>query len=190
MSEYRRHTWADGEVITAEKLNNIEEGITEAKKGAENIDMKVDRTDIVNNLDTDAPDKPLSAAQGVVLSDMIAEVSAVFSSASKIETGSYVGTGVSGQDKPNTLTFDFPPKIVIVDTTIFIRGKLEGYTNGGTGGSGGFYIANWNGNTLSWYARNGRWYGQNANSDPHSESSGAGYQLNTADKTFWYVAIA
>lgn len=32
---YSRHTWVDGEIITEEKLNNIEEGIAEAKKAQE-----------------------------------------------------------------------------------------------------------------------------------------------------------
>ena len=34
---YRKKTWADGEVIDAEKLNNIENGISEAHKAAEDI---------------------------------------------------------------------------------------------------------------------------------------------------------
>lgn len=32
---YTRRTWTNGEVIDAEKLNNIETGITEAKKEAQ-----------------------------------------------------------------------------------------------------------------------------------------------------------
>ena len=36
MSEYIKHTWQDGEEITDAKLNNIETGIAEAKKEAEN----------------------------------------------------------------------------------------------------------------------------------------------------------
>ena len=35
MSDYVRHTWKDGEVIDAEKMNNLEAGIAEAKKEAE-----------------------------------------------------------------------------------------------------------------------------------------------------------
>lgn len=35
MSEYTRHEWKDGEVITPDRMNNIEAGITEAKKEAE-----------------------------------------------------------------------------------------------------------------------------------------------------------
>ena len=34
MSEYTRHTWKDGEVIDAQKLNNIEKGIAEAREKA------------------------------------------------------------------------------------------------------------------------------------------------------------
>lgn len=32
---YNKKTWKDGDVITAEDLNNLEEGIAEAKKEAE-----------------------------------------------------------------------------------------------------------------------------------------------------------
>lgn len=39
MSEYKKHTWVDEEVIDAPKLNNIETGISEAKKEAETSDL-------------------------------------------------------------------------------------------------------------------------------------------------------
>lgn len=129
MSEYIKHTWADDEVITADKLNNIETGIAEAKKAAEQTDLsahntsttahadlraelkalsnrinaaldsddttldelseivayiksnkslidaitisKVNVADIVNDLVTNVTNKPLSAAQGVVLKGLI-----------------------------------------------------------------------------------------------------------------------
>ena len=32
MIEYKKHTWVDGEVIEAGKLNNIEEGVSELAK--------------------------------------------------------------------------------------------------------------------------------------------------------------
>ena len=32
----------------------------------------------------------------------------------KIETGSYVGTGTYGESNPNTLTFPFEPKLVLI----------------------------------------------------------------------------
>ena len=40
MSEYKRKTWVEGEVIDARCLNNIETGIVEAKKEAENAAAK------------------------------------------------------------------------------------------------------------------------------------------------------
>ena len=32
----------------------------------------------------------------------------------KIATGSYVGTGTAGESSPNTLTFPFEPKMVVI----------------------------------------------------------------------------
>lgn len=37
---YVRRTWKNGETITADKLNNIEQGITEAKTAAERAENK------------------------------------------------------------------------------------------------------------------------------------------------------
>ena len=131
MSEYIKHTWVNGEDISAEKLNNMETGIVEAKKAGEghgvaldnhnkgsdshpdirkilqdlatqietllntdestlaemqevidyinsNKDLieeistgKVNVSDIVDNLVTNVANKPLSAAQGVVLKALI-----------------------------------------------------------------------------------------------------------------------
>lgn len=42
MSEYVRRTWNDGDVITAVGLNNIEEGIAEALREADDAALKVD----------------------------------------------------------------------------------------------------------------------------------------------------
>lgn len=45
MSEYVRHTWEDGETITDEKLNNLEEGVEEAHKMVGQI---ADALDVIN----------------------------------------------------------------------------------------------------------------------------------------------
>ena len=42
---YIRRNWVNGEVITEEKLNNIEEGISEAKKAAEDAALKLEDAD-------------------------------------------------------------------------------------------------------------------------------------------------
>lgn len=83
--------------------------------------------------------------------------------ASKIETGSYVGTGTYGQANPNTLTFGFSPKIVWIYRT-------DGYYISTWAEKNGLWIDSWeylsylldsgstpirhaslSGNTLSWY---------------------------------------
>lgn len=112
--QYIKHKWADGEVIDAKKMNNIETGIVETKRENENnnvelmrlkeninkmlgadattmeqlqtmiayvdenkdildeiITGKVNVTDIVDDLFTNVSNKPLSAAQGVVLRGLI-----------------------------------------------------------------------------------------------------------------------
>ena len=44
----------------------------------------------------------------------ISDVLAQLGTKAKIQTGSYVGTGTYGESNPNTLTFDFVPKIVVI----------------------------------------------------------------------------
>lgn len=109
----------------------------------------------------------------------------------KIETGSYVGTGTSGESNPNTLTFSFVPKFV------FICGETTTPMQPGGGGAShiqaAFLVYNnpkcirvgngvgtlgnvqWEGNSVSWYS-------ENLNSAPF-------YQLNTSGITYDYVAI-
>ena len=53
MSDYIKKTWVDGEVITAEGLNNLETGIVEAKKEAENVQK--DATAAKKAAETKAP---------------------------------------------------------------------------------------------------------------------------------------
>lgn len=84
--------------------------------------------------------------------------------APKIETGSYVGTGVHGQANPNTLTFGFAPKvwgIYAIDMnktgTLYGQKIFTAY-----GKHLGFYIdqaphqygsfVTYNGNSVSWYS--------------------------------------
>lgn len=42
MIAYKRHEWVDNDVIDTEKLNNIEQGISEAKKAAESAQVNID----------------------------------------------------------------------------------------------------------------------------------------------------
>ena len=111
----------------------------------------------------------------------------------KISTGSYVGTGKYGVNNPNSLTFEFEPKLVMISSiesndyfSIFPCFSLpESYpSNVAYGWFGGFNgdfstfqdnYAKLNGNTLSWY------YGESA--------SGVFRQLNYLNETYTYIAI-
>lgn len=110
--------------------------------------------------------------------------------APKIETGSYVGTGTYGQSNPNTLTFGFAPKLVLIyngskDYAMFFAfGLGGGYTSGG-------YLFAWssemavsndtyakiNGNVLNWYASN------------TSATTSRSIQFNVESQTYHYLAI-
>lgn len=87
----------------------------------------------------------------------------------KIETGTYTGTGTYGSNNPNSLTFSFEPKLVIVyeykqtsgtlypsgSTNGLLRsfiwaGQTRGYVNGGNGAAAITFTQR--GNTLSWYS--------------------------------------
>ena len=48
----------------------------EARATGEALEARVKKVDVVDNLTTDAPDRPLSAAQGMLLKQMIDELSA------------------------------------------------------------------------------------------------------------------
>lgn len=110
--------------------------------------------------------------------------------APKIEVGSYVGTGTYGQANPNTLTFGFAPKLVLIyngskDYAMFFAfGLGGGYTSGG-------YLFAWssemavsndtyakiNGNVLNWYASN------------TSATTSRSIQFNVESQTYHYLAI-
>lgn len=95
----------------------------------------------------------------------------------QIATGRYTGTGTCGASNPNSLTFDFVPKLVIVTTKNVGLDDLIPivYINGATGLSGDqHYMFDLNGTTLSWYV---------------STTSGSGFQFNYTGKTYLYTAI-
>ena len=93
----------------------------------------------------------------------------------KIATGSYTGTGTYGASHPNSLTFEFEPKLVFItgnsgsDRGIFIlgQGRAELSSSYVT-----FYVS-LSGKNMSWY----------------SNSGGAQNQLNMNNQTYYYVAI-
>ena len=104
----------------------------------------------------------------------------------KIVSGSYVGTGTYGKDNKNSLTFDKPPKMLIVATSanasygdtrsynllLYISGFDGLAPSRLTNKTDGFYMVtiSGSGNTVSWYS---------------DESSL--YQLNVSGVTYNYI---
>ncbi len=105
----------------------------------------------------------------------------------KIETGSYVGTGTYGQNNPNTLTFGFAPKLVIIggknnqntygSTIATIASAffmaIAGKSSSLSSDSSSYEVVSITENSMSWYA---------------TENS-ASYQFNVSGESYHYIAI-
>ena len=105
-----------------------------------------------------------------------AAIKAVAEGGIKLVTGSYVGTGSYGASNPNTLTFDFSPKVVLIrssktNSSVFlIRGTEIGWS-----GTSAYFNVIWGEKTLSWYA-------------PSNGDTSAN-MLNAKDAVYHYFAI-
>lgn len=98
-------------------------------------------------------------------------------SKAKIATGSYTGTGTYGSSNPNSLTFDFEPKILFVTNPSTATSQLVALY--GSMYSFSYHTAtSTNYVTISWGNKNVSWY---ATSDK--------YQLNDTGQTYNYMAI-
>lgn len=99
----------------------------------------------------------------------------------RYESGTYVGTGTIGSSNPNTLTFGFKPKYVMVTGTSsygtlsaqFVSGMTTVVTRSSTAYT---YSVTWGDNSISWY-RNTTNTGQ------------AWTQMNSSGDTYYYVSI-
>ena len=140
------------------------------------------------NLNKPEATDPLRLADFNDNADIIDTALAGLTSRLKIEFGSYVGTGTFGTGTKNTLTFPFPPKVVIVVAdaqgashpgALFLAGQQ--YSNGfGVVSAYGQYglTLTWGENTLSWTSR----YGSSNGADAY-------WQLNASGVTYRYVVI-
>ena len=95
--------------------------------------------------------------------DFNAAFAAIDAATARIVTGTYVGTGESGSEHPNTLTFDFAPKVIIVRkgyTTItqqlFIFSGMTSVPCQYQSNDSDRVTLSWSngGKTISWYADN------------------------------------
>lgn len=99
----------------------------------------------------------------------------------QIATGSYTGTGTYGASDPNTLTFEFEPKFLMVTSggyyhLISIYGDTTTYLDDPSSSAHYNDTISWEGKTVSWY-----------NSGKSSTAPEA--QLNISGKTYYYFAI-
>ena len=101
----------------------------------------------------------------------------------KIESGAYVGTGTYGESNPNSITFEFTPKLVFIyrDNVSmgipmlfpYIWGENYFYTGSNiTSGNYQQATVSINGNVMSWYT-----------------AGNASYQLNQSGDIYHYIAL-
>ena len=101
----------------------------------------------------------------------------------KLETGAYVGTGTYGESNPNSITFEFTPKLVLIyrdnvnmGTPMlfpYIWGEDNFYTGSNiTSGNYQHVTVSINGNVMSWYT-----------------AGNASYQLNQSGNVYHYIAL-
>lgn len=115
----------------------------------------------------------------------------------KITHGTYAGTGKAGTSNPNTLTFDFTPKLVMISSATIVPSVSTAAQCSTTMIRGNTYAhafhsdktaktypqitplsVSWDGDSVSWYdaAMNGA-------------TANSGNQLNASSTTYTYVAI-
>ncbi len=110
------------------------------------------------------------------LADGLAAVEASLGTGGKtarIALGKYTGNGRCGAAHPNSLTFDFAPKVVFVARTTVAYGPVLMVTGGV---STGYCQLTWSGNRVSWY-------------DNRGDYATATEQLNDSGVVYSYVAI-
>ncbi len=94
----------------------------------------------------------------------------------RIATGSYVGTGTYGSSNPCSLTFDFAPRYVIIDTGsgVNVSGGTKNWIFGITSAYSIIYpcVLTWLNNGISWYSTN------------HQDD-----QLNTSRQRYFWFAV-
>lgn len=108
----------------------------------------------------------------------------------RIETGSYVGTGTYGASNPCSLTFDFTPKYIVISGSSNYNGSLISIWIGvhgcnlqvGNGNSATICTTTWLDNGISWYN----------NSNAFDQANGVGMDNETPNGilfTYRYIAI-
>ena len=111
------------------------------------------------------------------------KIDAALATIPKVAMGSYVGNGGKGSTQKNTLTFSFPPKLLVIvgnttgtlySGTVLVRGQTHSDGIGGNPSSRVYNLTvQWSGNTVTWYT-----------DEQYPEA-----QLNGNGITYYYFAI-
>lgn len=147
--------------------------------------LLTDATAALYGLDATAvPDGVLVAARS-----LISTAQSTADSRSKIETGSYIGTGTYGRDNPCSLTLPFPPKFGVIASRWSIGFYLSGSDSmwvmvykssyNSDKSDAGRLSASEAGNTIQWYTTG-------LTTISGQTSSTALFQLNVSDETYDY----
>lgn len=144
-----------------------------------------DDTAALYGLDATAvPDEVLALAR-----TLISTAQETADSRSKIETGSYIGTGTYGSDNPCSLTLPFPPKFGVIASRWSIGFYLSGSDSmwvmvynssyGSSRHDAGSLTASEADSTIQWYTAG-------LTTVNGTTSASALYQLNVSDETYDY----
>lgn len=137
-----------------------------------------------NTLLRDATAEALGLTADATVDEALGELKTLIDGRAKIETGSYTGTGTYGSSNPNSLTFGFEPKFVLVgrgwdesaNTTWKSLYAIQGMNACEMGSGTETCIVTLSGNTMTWYTN-------------ISNSYAKFHQLNNSATTYYYVAI-
>lgn len=180
----RKSTWANLKAKIKTALFGTVSGIPklDGSGGVSAADAAALKTllDTLTSVSPATGDKiPLTDISGAAAGySTIGDVLALVTPGAQIATGSYTGTGTSGSAHPNSLTFSFTPKLLVVMIHSSSDIRFGIFTYQSTVGFGWDYstyrllTTSWNGGTVSWYL-----------------TDNAPGQLNTSGTVYNYVAI-
>lgn len=121
-----------------------------------------------------------------VLGNLIAIPAGQIKDGVKIATGSYKGTGTYGKSNPNSLTFAFEPKLVVVGTLIPGKYASGEWRSGFLWAYGQTYTETCvNENSIVTFSQSGKTLNWWVSGNTHN----AGNQQNSSGQTYNYVAI-
>ena len=174
---------ATDKLITMKQFNGTDYDTLYPKTIASQIPDVYSKTDII----TTGTLAQLGLSANKLPNDAFQRIKALIDGKPNIQTGSYAGTGTYGANNPCRLTFNFKPKVVIINqvdngtTEATFRESIilclwygSEYARGVGSGNNGICHVTWNAKTVSWYSE---------------ENDDADSQMNRMGFTYYYLGI-